>query len=117
MRNPKREENEKEQDRIITDNKMGMDGAKAIGKVLKVNTTLRELSMHSEKEGMKINRKLMMPSEMPGNGLGEEGAKILSEILKVNTTLKVLDLDSENEKRYKKEKERRIMDYRQLDRR
>ena len=32
---------------------MGVDGAKAIGKVLKVNTTLRELSMHSEEEGMK----------------------------------------------------------------
>ena len=59
----KREENEKEQDRKITDNKMGVDGAKAIGKVLKVNTTLRELSMHSEEEGMRINRKLMMPSE------------------------------------------------------
>lgn len=59
----KREENEKEQDRKITDNKMGVDGAKAIGKVLKVNTTLRELSMHSEEEGMKINRKLMMPPD------------------------------------------------------
>ena len=42
---------------------MGVDGAKAIVKVLKVNTTLKELSMHSEEEGMKINRKLMMPPE------------------------------------------------------
>ena len=98
MRNPKRGENEKEQDRKITDNKMGVDGAKAIGKVLKVNTTLRELSMHSEEEGMRINRKLMMPSEITGNGLGEEEVKILSEILKANTTLKVLDLESEGGK-------------------
>ena len=52
----------------LNDNKIGDEGAKAIGEALKVNTSLTEI-------------------DLGHNKIGTEGAKAIGEALKVNTSL------------------------------
>ena len=55
-------------------NKIGVEGGKAIGEALKVNTSLTEIDLYY-------------------NNIGDEGAKAIGEALKVNTSLTKIDLD------------------------
>ena len=55
-------------------NNIGVEGAKAIGEALKVNTSLTEISLYE-------------------NNIGDEGGKANGEALKVNTSLTFISLD------------------------
>ena len=76
---------------------LGDDGAKAIGKALKINNSLTNLIIECllwkvnpfYKEWFK--KKLLLA----GNGIGDKGAKVLFEGLKTNTTLVKLSVFSD----------------------
>jgi len=59
----------------LSRNKIGPEGASALGEALKVNAVVTEL-------------------ELSGNEIGEEGAKAIAEALKVNAVLTSVDLQS-----------------------
>ena len=61
---------------------------------LKVNTTITELNLESEKEE-NMEKEKINEERSTGNNFGDEGAKSLSETLKSNTTLTSLDLKSD----------------------
>ena len=86
----------------MTGNGIGAEGAKAMSEMLKVNKTLKSLTLNSEEEKRKRNK--MKEEWMTGNSIGVDGAKALSEMLKVNNTLTSLNLESEEEKRERKKK-------------
>ena len=75
---------------------IGVEGAKAIGEALKVNTSLTEINLWGNNigdeggkaigEALKVNTSLTEIS-LYGNNIGAEGAKAIREALKVNTSL------------------------------
>mmetsp|Transcript_57571 Transcript_57571/g.182347 ORF Transcript_57571/g.182347 Transcript_57571/m.182347 type:complete len:111 (+) Transcript_57571:2334-2666(+) len=65
----------KESDLSLRNNKIGVEGAKAVAVALKTNTSLTTL-------------------DLSGNDIGAEGAKAVVEALKVNKSLTVLKLNS-----------------------
>eukprot|EP00808_Paulinella_micropora_P020740 g14005.t1 len=84
-------------------NKIGPDGAKAIGKALEVNKTLREIELGRndiEDEGaqaigeaLKAN-KVLQRLNIEGNGIGDKCVAAFADALKVNTSLTSLDFES-----------------------
>ena len=83
----------------MTDNQIGDEGVKSLSEMLKVNTKMTHLYLHSELEKKRntkmnglISRVLIMFSD---NGIGNEGAKALGDSLKTHTLLKKLWLGGE----------------------
>ena len=86
-------------------NKIGAEGAKAIGEALKVNTSLTEISLGGNnigdeggkaiREALKVNTSLTK-IVLHDNNIGSEGGKAIGEALKVNTSLNWIDLRSNN---------------------
>src|ERR1700743_3761556 len=85
-------------------NKIGDDGAQALGESLEHNTTLLQLSLKGTvldtklfKNGIK---KLLLTTDVhiffacPGNKIGAKGAQALAKALKHNKSLTRLNLDS-----------------------
>ena len=90
----------------MTDNGIGVEGAKAMSEMLKTNTTLKELGLSGEKERKERERK---EERMTGNLIKVEGAKAMSEMLKVNTSLKELNLCGEEERERERERKEESM--------
>ena len=75
--------------------------------VLKQNTTVTELNIHSEKKkkkGEKIRNWSEVIELLTDNAMGDEGAFLLRDALKENTILAILDLEG-NQKTRKRKKE------------
>ena len=79
-----------------------------IFEALKVNTTITELNLESEKEE-NMEKEKINEERSTGNNFGDEGAKSMSEALKSNTTLTSLNLESEEEREREREREKREM--------
>ena len=83
----------------MTDNQIGDDGVKSLSEMLKLNTTLTNLSLDSEWEKKRNTKKNGLTSCVfiwfSDNGIGNEGAKALGDSLKTHTILKTLWLPSE----------------------
>ena len=72
--------------------------------VLKQNTTVTELNIHSEKKGREKRKKSEVIELLTDNAMGDEGAFLLRDALKENTILAILDLEG-NQKTRKRKKE------------
>ena len=71
----KREEKEKKEERM-TGNRIGVEGAKAMSSMLKVNTTLTTLNLEGEEERKRERRE---KERMTGNEIGDKGKKMVSD--------------------------------------
>ena len=82
-------------------NRIGDEGARALGDALKTNTTLTQLELNSEQQDHKETLKESkskhngMWSGWAANVIGDEGARALGDALKTNTTLTQLWLSCE----------------------
>ena len=73
--------------------------------ILKQNTTVTELNIHSEKKKVENIRNWSEVIELlTDNAMGDEGAFLLRDALKENTILAILDLEG-NQKTRKRKKE------------
>lgn len=83
----------------VSFNRVGVDGDRLIGELLKTNTTLRKLRLFGVElrafqaiaEGIQVNTSLIV-LDMGGNHLGDAGARVISDALLVNQTLRELQL-------------------------
>jgi len=85
----------------LSENKIGPEGASALGEVLKVNAVMTELELGGNEigdegakaiaEALKVNA-VMTELQLGGNKIGDEGAKAIAEALKVNAVLTSVDL-------------------------
>ena len=76
---------------LKADNKIGVEGARALGDALNKNTTLTELDLCGEQQDHK-DKHNGMRSAWTANWFGDEEARSLAEALKTNATLTELDL-------------------------
>ena len=86
-------------------NNVGPDGAKALAELLKINSTLKKISLDSNQinaegaiflaDAIKSNTSLIELA-LTNNNIGSNGAKALAESLKINSTLKDISLHSNN---------------------
>ena len=78
-------------------NNISSKGAQALSEALKVNTTLKTLSLcgnsNDEDEIKPDNGIKLTINTITGSGIGTEGVCALSEALKVNTALTSLDME------------------------
>ena len=82
-----------QQQRHKADNKIRVEGARALGEALNANTTLVSLNLDSvQQQQWKCQTTTQQQRHKTGNKIGVEGAHALSEALKVNTTLQTLHL-------------------------
>ena len=83
----------------MTDNQIGDEGVKSLSEMLKVNTKMTHLYLHSELEKKHKNEWIDIMRFVffwfSDNGIGNEGAKALGDSLKTHTILKQLWLGSE----------------------
>ena len=79
-----------------TDNRIGDEGARALGGALKTNTTLTKLNMEGEQQDELTTHSQAQAPPTQGlqavNGLGDEGKKALREALQANTALTQLGI-------------------------
>ena len=84
----------------LADNRIGDEGARALGDALKTNTTLIELDLRCEQhhkkaqQGCKAHNGTWRGAD---NEIGDEGTCTLGDALKTNTTLARLSLSSEQQ--------------------
>ena len=78
------------------DNKIQVEGVRALSEALKVNTTLTALNLKSvqqqQNKAQQPHRANIDEKNTAVNMIQDEGARALSEALKVNTTLTTLNL-------------------------
>ena len=89
----------------LHDNKIGVDGAKAIAEALKVNPVLTSLDLQMNSigddgakaiaEALKVNP-VLTELQSGGNSIGIDGAKAIAEALKVSPVLTKLYLNNNN---------------------
>ena len=65
-----------------------------MSEALKVNTTLKTLSLGCEQQSSNDNQCIINFNDISDNKIGGEGTHALSEALKVNTALTTLSLES-----------------------
>jgi hypothetical protein len=85
----------------LSENKIGPEGASALGEALKVNAVLTSVDLRANSIGddgamaiaevLKVNA-VMTELELGGNEIGDKGAKAIAEALKVNAVLKNCNL-------------------------
>jgi Ran GTPase-activating protein (RanGAP) involved in mRNA processing and transport len=86
-------------------NKIGPEGASALGEALKVNAVLTTLRLDVNKigaegaiaiaEALKVNA-VLTSLDLVGNNIGGDGAKAIAKALKVNAVMTTLDLGGNN---------------------
>ena len=90
-------------------NKIGVEGAKSLSEMLKVNTSLISLNLRGDEKRTK-KKENGISIWLTDNKIGREGAESMSEILKENTTLTSLNLTCEYKMKGEKRKEqKRVM--------
>ena len=81
----------------MTDNKIGVEGAKTVGELLKVNTALATLDLSCGRERQELNEN-NINCKMTVNKIGVDGTKSLVEVLKTNITLTSLKMNSKRKR-------------------
>ena len=76
-------------------NKIGDEGAKAIGEALMINTSLTSLKLASDEKIWNEKERRNEKEEWIDNQIGYEGAQSISGSLKINTSLTTLYLWSD----------------------